>query len=179
MEKPFDKTLRYLWKHELSKLNDHLPARRIPLPDLLNNPNPSFPLRDGTHSAISRNELLDLANFVPPDLHSRLVLPFVFLRRLDLGRGSYALLGSKLEKFCVERILGLEEARSTSWSLIMTFQPRRCFYTYQVFQFRKRFRSVSVIAFVTTPNDSFMVQKKEDTFCDIDSNRKPGRNKLF
>lgn len=179
MEKPFDRTLRYLWKHELSKLNDHLPARRIPFPDMLKNPNPSFPLRDGTHSAISRDELLDLANLVPSDLHNRLSLPFLFLRRVDLGRGTYKLLGSRFEKFCAERVLGLEEACSTPWPLFMKCQPRQYFYTHHVVQFRKRFRTISVIAITTTSNDSFMTQKDEGVLRVLDSNRRPERSEFF
>ncbi len=179
MEKPFDRTLRYLWKHELSKLNDHLPARRIPFPEMLKNPNPSFPLRDGTHSAVSRDELLDLANLVPSDLHPRLSLPFFFLRRVDLERGTYKLLGSRFEKFCVERVLGLEEACSIPWPLFMKFQPRRCFYTHHIVQFRKRFRTISVIAITTTSNDSFMTQKNDGVLRILDSNRRPERSAFF
>jgi len=162
MERPFDRTLRYIWNHELSKLNDHVPSKRIPLSELLETPHPAFPIRDGTQSAMSREELLDMATCIPPEFHSRIELPFVFLRRMDLGRGTYTLLGSQLEKFCVERLLGLENAKSTSWSLFKTTKPHRCYYTYQLFQFRKRFRSLSTIAIATAPtnpNDGPLNQK--------------------
>lgn len=167
MERPYDRTLRYIWNHELSKLNDHVPAKKIPLSTLLETPHPAFPLRDGTQSAMSREELLDIATCIPQEFHSRIELPFIFLRRMDLGRGTYTLLGSKLEKFCVERLLGLEKAQSTSWSLFKTIKLRRCFYMYHLFQFRKRYRSLSTIAIATaptSPNNSPLNQKPWQTF---------------
>lgn len=176
MEQPFDRTLRYLWNHELSKLNAHIPARRIPLSTLLEMPKPSFPLRDGTYSAVPREELLNLAKFIPPEFQSRLSLPFVFLRRLDLGRGTYTLLGSQLEKFCVERLLGLEDAHSTPWSLFKSYQPRRCIYTYQIFQFRKQFRNISTIAIATTPRSS-KFQKSTETWHNSQPPQNPDRSR--
>ncbi len=154
MDQPYDRTIRYLWNHELSKLNAHIPARRIPLNEMLEMSKPSFPLRDGTYSVIPRNELLNLANYVPPEYHSRLSLPFVFLRRLDLDRGTYTILGSIFEKFCVERLIGIKVANSTPWSLFASYKPRQCVYAYQIYQFRKQFRNVSTIAITTMSNSS-------------------------
>ena len=154
MDQPYDRTIRYLWNHELSKLNAHIPTRRIPLDEILEMSNPSFPLRDGTYSVVPRNELMNLAKYVPPEYHSRLSLPFVFLRRLDLDRGTYTLLGSNFEKFCVERLIGIKDANTTPWALFASYKPRRCIYAYQIFQFRKQFRNISTIAISTMSNSS-------------------------
>lgn len=103
----FDQAVDTLLKHEIRKLNSHLPRRRRTLADLLKEEAPSVESVDGGRIVMRRGDVESLAHIVPEYLRGDLKLPFVVMRRMDMGRSVFVVLGEKLEEFTVKRILGL------------------------------------------------------------------------
>ncbi|MFX1564533.1 MAG: DUF61 family protein [Promethearchaeota archaeon] len=93
-------------EREIAQLNDHMPKTKKALSELLKESSPSFTTRDGQRSAIRLEELRKLAEIIPSEFHSQIMLPFILLRRTSLGAGAHTVGGSKLEQFVVLHILG-------------------------------------------------------------------------
>jgi uncharacterized protein (UPF0216 family) len=140
----FEKMLRYIWRHEVNKLNEHLPTATIPLSQLLREKKPVVKIRDGTNLWIDQDELMRIASLVPTKLHTLLHLPILLIRRIDLGEGVFCIGGGKLEAFFVARILGITQEPFESFEDVET-SPY--IYRPQVQELRRKLRSLSVIGF--------------------------------
>lgn len=105
----FDKMLRHIWKHDVNKLNDHLPVKTVTLDELLKLKEQFLKTRDGSNFWIDRNELTRVATLVPLGLHGKLHLPILLIRRIDLGEGIFSIGGGKLEAFFAATILGMTQ----------------------------------------------------------------------
>ena len=93
--------------HEIRRLNNHLPKQRRPLRDLLAQDNdPTVETVDGTSLLLRRVEIQELAKIVPEEHHTRLRIPFIILRRMEMGRSIYTVVGDQIEAFTVQKILG-------------------------------------------------------------------------
>jgi uncharacterized protein (UPF0216 family) len=92
-------------EREIAQINDHMPRTKKSLLKLLSERSPSFVTRDGQKSAVRLEELDELAEIIPSEYHSQIMLPFILLRRTSLGPGAHTIGGSKLEQFTVLRIL--------------------------------------------------------------------------
>jgi uncharacterized protein (UPF0216 family) len=140
----FDKMLRYVWKWEVDKINDHLPKKTVPLSELLGDGHPTIQARDGTSLWIDQEEVMRIADLIPTGLHSKLYLPLILIRRIDLGEGVFSIGGGKLEGFLVARILGTTQEPFTSYECadipLYIYRP-------QVQELRRKLRSLSVIGF--------------------------------
>lgn len=130
--------------HELRKLNTYLPKQRLPLSELLRSQNPTVEAVDGSAIILRREELEELAKIVPAEYHDRLRLPIIVLRRMELGRSVYTVLGERIEQFTVENILGL-----TNENYYQMYQDREPAFLYrpQVTELLRKFHSLIVIAF--------------------------------
>nr|MDO8098375.1 DUF61 family protein [Candidatus Njordarchaeota archaeon] len=148
----FDKMLRYIWKWDVNKMNDHLPRKTVPLDELLKEEEPAIKARDGTTLWIDRDELLKIANLVPRDLHNRLHLPIILIRRIDLGEGLFSISGGKLEAFLAAKILGITKDSFNSYESVDTPQY---LYRPQVQGLRRRLRTLSVIGFAGADEQVF------------------------
>jgi uncharacterized protein (UPF0216 family) len=102
-------------EREIAQINDHMPKTKKPLSELLKEKTPGFITREGQKSAVRVEELKELAKLVPPEYHSKIMLPFTILRRTSLGSGAHTIGGSKLEQFTVLLILGRVESPFESW----------------------------------------------------------------
>ena len=110
MEEDYSERIyRLFLKLELSRLNQHLPKLRKSLEELLAERTPSVPARDGTPIVMLRSELEKVASIIPRERWRDLKLPIVVMRVLDVGAGTYIVLGGAAEKSLVCKLLELKE----------------------------------------------------------------------
>jgi uncharacterized protein (UPF0216 family) len=148
----FDKILKHIWKYDVNRMNDHLPAKTVPLDELLKQEQPIIRARDGSSLWIDRDELLKIANLVPSDLHDRLRLPIILIRRIDLGEGVFSIGGGKLEAFLVAKVL---VTTSNSFTDYEKADIPQYLYRPQVQAVRRRLRTLSVIGFAGADEQGF------------------------
>jgi uncharacterized protein (UPF0216 family) len=140
----FNRILRYIWKWDVNKMNDHLPSKTISLSELLSEEEPIIRAKDGTKLWIDREELTKVANVVPKMLHGKLHFPIVLIRRIDLGEGVFTISGGKLEAFFVAKMLGITRESFLNYE---TVDVQNHIYRPQVQELRRKFRSLSVVGF--------------------------------
>ncbi|KUO41632.1 MAG: hypothetical protein AVW06_04320 [Hadesarchaea archaeon DG-33-1] len=80
-------------KFELSKLNVHLPVRRLSLREALSSPKPQVVARDGSVHTFKREELEFLAGLLPEADRDKLQLPILIALEPKLGRGTARISG--------------------------------------------------------------------------------------
>lgn len=133
-----------IWRTDVERINDHLPKEFKTLSQLLNSDEPMVETKGGTPLIFDKDELLKLAEMTPSEIHDKLKLPFILLRRLDLGRGVFQVLGGKNELHAIAKILGVTRDFKSTSSIID--EP---FYLYkpQVFKLKRLFRTIVVIGF--------------------------------
>ena len=102
----FDRVFDALIGRELQRTNSHLPKKRRSLSELLKVSDPTVEAVDGSSILLKSSELDALAEIVPTEYRDRVKLPFVIIRRMDLGRSAYTVLGDLIEDFTVQKILG-------------------------------------------------------------------------
>lgn len=90
----------------MRRLNSHLPKKRKTLKDLLREDRPSVSTIRGDDSSFKKTELETLSRLMPGEATERVKLPFVFMRRLDLGPGAYELLGDSFEQYLLAKLTG-------------------------------------------------------------------------
>jgi uncharacterized protein (UPF0216 family) len=132
-------------REEMRKLNAHLPKQRRTLSELLAEETPSVPSADGGKIVMRKTELEDLERNLPDSLRGRVRLPFVFLRRTDLGTGAFTLLGDPAEELAILALISdnketLEEFRRKQTRPTVFFKP-------QVSELVRRLHSLIVIGF--------------------------------
>lgn len=98
-----------LIKFELSKLNVHLPERRLSLKEALSSPKPQVQARDGSIHMFKREELEFLAGLLPDVDRDKLQLPILIALEPKLGRGA-ARISGEAEVKVVSQILEKESA---------------------------------------------------------------------
>ena len=145
----FERMLTYIWKHDVAKLNDHLPIKTVSLSELLNLREPAIRTRDGGNFWIDKDEVTRVASLVPSKFHGKLHFPIILIRRIDLGEGVFSVGGSKLEAFFSARMLGITQEPFDSYESADT---PAYFYRPQVQELRRKLRSLSVIGFAGVEN---------------------------
>ncbi|KUO40323.1 MAG: hypothetical protein AVW05_01080 [Hadesarchaea archaeon DG-33] len=98
-----------LIKLELSKLNVHLPQRRLSLKEALLSAKPQVVTRDGGVHKFKREELEFLAGLLPEADRDKLQLPILIALEPKLGRGT-ARISGEAEVKVVSRVLEKEPA---------------------------------------------------------------------
>jgi len=96
-------------KFELSKLNVHLPMRRISLKEAMMSARPQVAARDGSTHIFKREELDLLAKIVPEAEWEMLRLPILIALDPKLGRGA-ARINGEAEVRAINQILEKESA---------------------------------------------------------------------
>jgi len=137
-----DRLLNFIYKSDIEKLNDHLPTEFKSLKDIASNNSYTIKSRNGLDIIIDRNEINLLCNLLPSDLHDKLMLPIIFLRRIDLGRGIYELLGGKVEAFTILKLLGHDISPENITLPIRIYRP-------QLFKLKTILPTSIIIAFST------------------------------
>ena len=131
--------------HEIRKLNTHLPKQRRPLSELLKNQcDTMIEAVDGSSILLKASELNELAKIVPIEYHDKVRLPFVILRRSEMGKSTFTVMGEPVEEFTVQKLL-----QNTKDEFHETYKHRNQAYLYrpEVAELIRRFHSLIVIGF--------------------------------
>lgn len=136
--------LNRIWRADVERINDHLPKEFKTLSQLLDSDEPMVETKSGMPLIFDKDELSKLAEIIPSDIHDKLKLPFILLRRLDLGRGVFQVLGGRNELYAIAKILGASKEIKSIHSIVE--EP---FYLYkpQVFKLKRLFRTIIVVGF--------------------------------
>ena len=103
---PMDRALDALMSYELRRSNNHLPKKKRRLSELLELTDPTIEAVDGSLLILKTVDLQELAKIVPKEYWDRVQLPFVIMRRTDLGRSIFTVVGGRFEELTVQKILG-------------------------------------------------------------------------
>jgi uncharacterized protein (UPF0216 family) len=144
MSDRYERLLRTFFKDETKRLNQHLPKVTKSLSELLSESEPSVETIGGSQIIMKKSDLEEMAKIVPKDYQDKLRLPIIVLRRIELGRGAFSVMGDNVEKFTVKHILGL-----TKLSFDDLDKENEDFFVYrpQVQELLRKFKSLIVIAF--------------------------------
>ena len=140
MDRAFDAIIG----HELRKLNTHLPKQRRLMSELLGSTAPTVEAVDGSSIVLKTSELKELVNIVPREYHDQVKLPFIILRRMELGRSVYTVTGDRIEEFVIKKILG-----TTANDFQHMYRENEPVFLYrpQVVELIRRFHSLVLIGF--------------------------------
>lgn len=143
-ESPMERAFSALLRDEVRKLNVHLPKGRKSLKELLAEEDPTVPTLDGKKITMRKEALMQLAKIVPAELHEKLKLPFVIIRRMDLGKSVFVVSGDKLEEYTVKHVLGLSDRPFDQY-----LEDREPLFLYKphVSELIRKFHSLVVLAF--------------------------------
>ncbi|UCG89836.1 MAG: DUF61 family protein [Candidatus Heimdallarchaeota archaeon] len=136
------KLLEGLWRSEKAKIIASLPKTKKSLTSLLSHP--IIELNNGEDSYVEISELELMKQIVPNTLNDQLMLPFTFQKKKSL----YYLLGGKLEKWVIEKLLGLTDS---SPFLLEVFTPRSSYFVYHFKRIQSR---IPTLVFLTFHIDS-------------------------
>ena len=98
--------------HMVSKINEHLPKNRRTLKQLLTEEDPRVETIDGKKHFFKKRELEKTSNIIPKEIHEKIMLPLLIIRRVDKGKGIFTLSGNNIESRAVMAILNLPETSS-------------------------------------------------------------------
>ena len=132
-------------QNELRKLNAHLPKNRKTIRELLAEDQPAVSTVGGEKVTMKKPEVEALSAELPGDLHDRVKLPIVLLRRRDLGAGAFTLLGDSYEEYALSRLLG--DYKGTLADFQRSRESPKIFYKPQVSELMRRFHSLIVVGF--------------------------------
>ena len=132
-------------QNELRKLNTHLPKNRKTIRELLTENEPSVSTVGGEKAIMKRSEVEALSAELPDALRDRVRLPLVLLRRRELGRGAFTLLGDDYEEYALSKVLG--EYNGTLAEFQRSRESPTVFYKPQVSELTRRFHSLVVVGF--------------------------------
>jgi uncharacterized protein (UPF0216 family) len=141
---PFDRAFDVLMGRELQRINAHLPKQRRTLGELLKLNNPTAEAVDGSPILLKSTELTALAEIVPEEYRDRVRLPFVIVRRMDLGKSVYTVSGNLIEDFTIQKILG---NMTEDFHQIYRYKEQSFLYRPQLVDLLNRFHSLVVIGF--------------------------------
>ena len=154
VERAFDALIGY----EIRRLNNHLPKQRRVLSELLTDKDDRTIEAINGNIILRRSELRELARIVPAEYHNKLRLPFIIIRRMEMGRSIYTVTGDRIETFTVQKILG----RTEDSFYEMHRHPEQIFlYRPEVRELVSKFHSLVVIGF-SIPKDLSDYAPKRD-----------------
>ncbi|HUT80578.1 MAG TPA: DUF61 family protein [Candidatus Bathyarchaeia archaeon] len=101
-----DKLIDLIWKLDIEKMNDHLPAEIKSLKELLLEEKPQVRTKKSQIHLIRKKDLELIKQLIPESEWEDLKLPIVILRRTSLDKGLYSVSGGLRELFIVHRVSG-------------------------------------------------------------------------
>lgn len=139
------KHLEALIGYEIGRLNNHLPKSRTTLGEVLRGGPRYVQARDGSQILFVKEDVERLSAEIPSKFHDRVKLPFLILRRMDLGKSTYSVAGDEFEERVVAKLLGLEAAELDKPPL----EVKSPLYLYKphISELIRRFHSVVILAF--------------------------------
>jgi len=99
-----DKLLDLIWSIDIEKMNDHLPAERKTLEQLLTEEKPKVKTKKNHMHYIRKKDLEVVKEILPKEEWHNIRLPIVLLRRTNLDRGLFSVSGGLCELFLIARI---------------------------------------------------------------------------
>ena len=130
---------------ELGRLNKHLPRNRKTVRELLGETSPEVSSVGGERVALRKNEISALSESLTDNLLDKVKLPFVLLRRRELGAGAFALFGDVYEEYALARLLNGYQGTLANFQ--RSKEPVTVFYKPQVTELLRRFHSLVVVGF--------------------------------
>ena len=153
-----DKAFDALIGREIQRLNNHLPKQRKFLKDLLaQDDDTTIEAVDGTKLLLKRVELQAIGRIVPMEYHEKLRIPFIILRRMEMGKSVYTMAGDELEAFTIQKILG---RTNDSFHEIYKHTNQLFLYRPEVAELVRKFHSLIVIGFGIPEELSNYVRKR-------------------
>jgi len=140
------KSIDILFKLDIARINNHLPRQFKTLNTLLKEDRPSVLTKDGAKFIFNKNELEELESQLPEEFHSQLKLPFLFIRRTDLGKSIFVLRGGQLENLIVRKLIDLIDGPINQYKIFNLDLPKY-FYWADLRAFRKKFKTLFTIGF--------------------------------
>jgi uncharacterized protein (UPF0216 family) len=143
----FDDKLSNFLKHEIDSINLHLPKKRVPL-SLANKGYNVYISRDNSQLHINKKEIDLLLSICPTKKENEVLLPFLIIRRRDLGLGTYAISGELIDQFLVLKVL--DKFKGTWVEFIDNPLPKHLTFLYKpdIITLRKLLPTSTVIGFV-------------------------------
>ncbi len=142
----FDDKLSNFLKYEIDSINSHLPKKRVPLNVALKGYN-VYVSRDNSQLYIDKKEIDLLLSICPSEKEKEVLLPFLIIRRRDLGSGTYVISGELIDKFLVLKALDKFEG---SWGEFVEIpHPKHLTFLYKpdLIALRKILPTSTVIGF--------------------------------
>jgi uncharacterized protein (UPF0216 family) len=102
--------------------------------------------KDGTKFIFNREELHKVASVLPEEFYTQFKLPFLFIRRTDLGKSIFHLNGGKLENFIARKLIDLIEGPINRYKINNADLPQYFYWT-DIRAFRKKFKTLFAIGF--------------------------------
>lgn len=142
IDRAFDALIGY----EIRRLNNHLPKRRRALKELLAQNNDStVEAVDGSKLLLRQVELQAIAGIVPLEYHDKLLLPFIILRQMEMGKSTFSVFGGQLETFTIQKIL--ERTADSFHEMYKHSVEESLLYRPEVAELVGKFHSLIVIGF--------------------------------
>ena len=91
----------------VKRINAHLPKNRKSLLQLLNEDFPYVEATDGSKIYFKKRDIEEVSKILPKRFHGSLMLPILIVRRIKLGKGVFTVMGGRIEKHLVKKVLGL------------------------------------------------------------------------
>ncbi len=101
-----DKFLDLIWKLDIEKMNDHLPANRKTLRELLAEDKPTVMTKKDKPHRIRKPHLEIVAELFDESEWDKVKLPIILLRQTSLAKGIYSISGGLQEIYIIHRIIG-------------------------------------------------------------------------
>jgi uncharacterized protein (UPF0216 family) len=129
---------------EIDKINNHLPAKPLPLHLLLRMDEPVYKLRDGELTSIDPKEIDRIKELIPNRYWSSVLLPIIIIRRRDLGQSAFTVGGSEQNLYIIQSLFD-ELPPFEVWKV--TAEKNKVFYRPHIREIRKSYPTASVIGF--------------------------------
>ncbi len=131
-------------QYEIDKINNHLPKKVISFRQVSTLSEPGVFTRDGHFNVFDDKELDRIRDIIPKQYEGNVILPIILTRRRDLGKGAYAVGGSKVNVYIIKQVL--EDLPDYDiWRL--DAGNNHIIYKYNLRKIRKEFGSTTVVAF--------------------------------
>jgi hypothetical protein len=136
----------------VKRLNVHLPKNRKTLQQLLNEDSPYVDTVDGNKIYFKRHDIEEVSKILPKKFYGSIMLPILIVRRIKLGKGVFTVMGGRLEKHLVKKVLGL-----TQKSFDETESGEVYLYKVQVQELLSKLGSLIVIGFEIPEEEEFTI----------------------
>ncbi|MBY9001422.1 MAG: DUF61 family protein [Candidatus Heimdallarchaeota archaeon] len=142
----FDNKLGNFLKHEIDAINLHLPKKRVSL-SLANKGYHIYVSKDNSQLHLDEKEIEKLLEICPEEKHNEVFLPFLIIRRRDLGQGTYVISGELIDQFMILKVL--EKYDGTWVDFIEKPVPKHSTFLYKpdLINLRKALPTSTVIGF--------------------------------